>query len=69
MNPVTKTIGNQTWKYDYIPYVGIKSITDPRGNTIYYTYDADGRLVEEYKIVNGNKQIMNAYQYHIKTEE
>lgn len=69
MNPVTKTIGNQIWKYDYIPYVGIKSITDPRGNTTYYTYDADGRLVEEYKMVNGNKQIMNAYQYHIKTEE
>ena len=67
--PSTKTIGNQTWRYEYIPYVGVKSTTDPRGITTYYTYDADGRLVEEYQVVNGNKQILHAYQYHIKTEE
>ena len=67
--PVTKTIGNQTWKYEYIPYVGIKSMTDPRGNTVYYEYDANGRLVKEYiKDEKGNDQILNVYQYHIKTE-
>lgn len=69
MYPATKTIGNQTWRFEYIPYVGIKSLTDPRGITTYYTYDTDGRLVEEFKMVNGNKQILNAYRYHIKTEE
>lgn len=67
--PTTKTIGNQTWKYEYIPYVGIKSATDPRGNTVYYEYDANGRLVKEYtKDEKGNNQILNVYQYHIKTE-
>ena len=66
--PVTKTIGNQTWTYTYIPHVGISSVTDPRGITTYYTYDSAGRLIEEYQIVNGNKQILSAYQYHIKTE-
>lgn len=66
--PVTKTIGNQTWTYTYIPHVGISSVTDPRGITTYYTYDSAGRLIEEYQIVNGNKQVLSAYQYHIKTE-
>ncbi len=66
--PITKTIGNQTWTYTYKPYVGLESITDPRGITTYYTYDKDGRLVETYILVNGIKQILNAYHYHIKTE-
>ena len=64
----SKTTGNQTWTYTYIPHVGVSSMTDPRGITTYYTYDTAGRLVEEYQLVNGNKQILNVYQYHIKTE-
>lgn len=66
--PVTKTIGNQTWLYTYIPYVGVSSVTDPRGLTTYYEYDASGRLIEEYYLIDGQKQIINAYQYHTKTE-
>lgn len=66
--PVTKTIGNQTYTYTYIPHVGVNSITDPRGITTYYRYDENGRLVETYQLVNERKQIINAYQYHVKTE-
>ena len=66
--PATKTIGNQTWTYTFIPHVGLESMTDPRGITTYYSYDSAGRLIEEYQIVNGNKQILKAYQYHNKTE-
>lgn len=66
--PVTKTIGNQTWTYTYIPHVGVSSVTDPRGITTYYTYDTCGRLIEEYQVNNDSKQVLNAYYYHIRTE-
>lgn len=66
--PSSKTTGNQTWTYTHIPHVGISSITDPRGVTTYYDYDSFGRLVKEYQIVNDQEQILNVYQYHIKTE-
>lgn len=66
--PATKTIGNQTWTYTYIPYVGVRSITDPRGILTYYDYDDAGRLIKEYQIVNDKEQILNVYQYHVKTE-
>ena len=66
--PVTRTIGNQTYTYTYIPHVGVSMITDPRGISTYYSYDNNGRLIETYRIVNDRKQVINKYLYHIKTE-
>lgn len=66
--PAIKTIGNQTYTYTYNPYVGVRSVTDPRGITTYYSYDGHGRLIEVYRLVNGQKQILSVYQYHSKTE-
>lgn len=66
--PIMKTIGNQTWTYTYKPHIGLETMTDPRGITTCYTYDSAGRLIREYQLINGNKQILNAYHYHIKTE-
>lgn len=64
----SKKIGNQTFTYEYIPYVGLSSFTDERGITTHYVYDRNGRLTEVYRIHDGKKEILNAYQYHIKTE-
>ena len=66
--PSSKTLGNQTWIYTFIPHVGVNSITDPRGITTYYDYDSFGRLIKEYQVIDDKEQILNVYQYHIKTE-
>ncbi len=47
----------------YRPLVGMTSATDPQGKTIYYEYDAFGRL-RDVKDLNGN--IIKTYQYHYK---
>lgn len=66
--PISKTTGNQTSTFTYIPYVGMSSMTDARGVTIYYEYDTYGRLIEVYRLNNGKKEILNKYIHHIKTE-
>lgn len=67
--PISKTIGNQTSSYSYIPHVGLSSFTDSRGVVTYYNYDEYGRLTETYQIIDGTKQVQNAYYYQIKSEE
>ncbi len=49
--------------YTYDPLVGVTSITDPRGYTMYYEYDAFNRL-QQVKDQNGN--ILSENQYHYK---
>ncbi|MBS7256706.1 RHS repeat domain-containing protein [Flavobacterium branchiicola] len=48
--------------YTYIPLVGVSSITDPKGDTITYTYDSFGRL-EFVKDKDGNILSENQYNY------
>jgi len=48
--------------YTYDPLIGVTSITDPRGNTIYYHYDDFNRL-EHVKDSNGNMLSKNEYNY------
>lgn len=66
--PATKTTGNQTYTYTYLPYVGLNSVTDPRGITTQYTYDKNGKLTEVFRMDDERKEIINSYQYHIITE-
>ena len=66
---ITETSGGQQHSYTYYPYIGIATETDPRGVTTYYTYDILGRLTEVWRMIDGKKQIINAWNYHYATEE
>jgi YD repeat-containing protein len=48
--------------YTYDPLIGVTSITDPRGNTIYYQYDGFNRLIS-VKDRDGNLVSENNYHY------
>lgn len=49
--------------YTYDPMVGVTSMTDPRGKTIYYTYDGFGRLL----LVKDNEQnVLKENKYYYK---
>lgn len=48
--------------YTHKPLVGVSTITDPKGDTITYTYDSFNRL-QEVKDKNGNKLSENEYHY------
>lgn len=49
--------------YSHIPLVGVSSITDPKGQTVYYNYDGLGRL-KNVKDAQGN--ILSENEYHYK---
>lgn len=48
--------------YTYAPMIGVTSITDPKGNTIYYQYDEFNRL-KHVKDKDGNILSKNEYNY------
>ena len=53
---------SQVTTYTYDPLIGVTSITDPRGNTVYYEYDAFNRL-KHVKDQDGNILSENEYRY------
>ena len=48
--------------YTYDPLIGVTSVTDPRGNTVYYDYDPFNRL-KHVKDKDGNILSKNEYNY------
>uniref|UniRef100_UPI003F6BF285 RHS repeat domain-containing protein n=1 Tax=Polaribacter sp. TaxID=1920175 RepID=UPI003F6BF285 len=53
---------SQVTTFTYDPLIGVTSITDPRGQTIYYHYDSFNRL-EFVKDNEGNILSKNEYNY------
>jgi YD repeat-containing protein len=49
--------------YTHIPLIGVSSITDPKGQTVFYNYDGLGRL-KNVKDAQGN--ILSENEYHYK---
>ena len=66
--PTSKTIGDNTYFYTHIPFVGVNRIVDPRGLVTGYNYYDNGKLKEKYIINNENTEILNAYYYNIRTD-
>lgn len=54
----------QVTTYTYAPFIGMTSMTDPRGVTTYYTYDSAGRLKEIYTREDDVKTVQESYNYH-----
>lgn len=52
----------QITTYTYDPVIGVTSITDPKGDVQYFSYDELSRL-KEVKDKNGNKLSENQYHY------
>jgi len=50
--------------YTYAPLIGMTSRTDPRGVTTFFEYDTANRLKQTYIIENGEKKIVQKYDYH-----
>lgn len=51
--------------YTYKPGVGVSSVTDPTGQTVYYDYDDFGRLL---KLRDDNNNILQQYEYKYASE-
>nr|WP_315151435.1 RHS repeat domain-containing protein [uncultured Flavobacterium sp.] len=49
--------------YTYKPLIGVNTITDPKGDTITYSYDAFGRL---QNVKDKNNNILSENEYHYK---
>ena len=49
--------------YTHDPLVGVTSMTDPKGDTIFYKYDVMGRLIE---VRDADNHILSKNDYHYK---
>ena len=63
LNDLRDSLPNaQVTTYTYDPLIGVTSVTDPRGETVYYHYDNFNRL-EFVKDAQGNILSKNQYNY------
>ncbi len=56
-------VNSMVTSYTYSPLTGMKSMTDPRGQTEYYEYDGFQRLKE---VLDFERNVLTDYQYHYK---
>ena len=63
LRSVTDLSDAQITTYTYDPLIGVTSITDPRGQTVYYEYDAFNRLE---KVKDQDGRVLSKNEYHYK---
>jgi len=56
----------QVTSYTYDPLIGVTSVTDPRGRTVYYDYDDFNRLE---RIIDQEGNVVEDYDYHYQNED
>lgn len=56
-------LNSQVTTYTYNPLIGVTSITDARGEILYYEYDSSNRLAY---IKDANKNMLKEYKYNYK---
>lgn len=62
LNTLRDIANTQVTTYTYDPLIGVTSVTDPRGQTVYYVYDDFNRL-EYVKDADGNLLKEHKYKY------
>lgn len=63
----------QVTVFTHLPLIGVASITDPTGKTLYYEYDGLGRLKRNYYYENNTmqeseKRVLQEYDYHYRNQ-
>jgi len=67
LNVLRGSLSNaQVTTYTYDPLVGVTSITDPKGYTVYYDYDDFNRLKQ---VKDANGKIVTENEYHYKGQQ
>lgn len=56
------------WRYKYDNMLNLTEKTEPGGMSCRYEYDMLGRLVAEYRKVNGKWELLNSYKYNYSTK-
>ncbi len=51
--------------YTHIQGQGVSTITDPKGNTVYYKYDDAGRLIT---VKDEKEKLLSEYEYHFRPQ-
>ena len=55
----------QITSYTYKNNVGVTSVTEPNSAVKYFNYTPDGKLIESYTLENGQKRIIEYYNYNL----
>jgi len=63
LRTATALSGAMVTTYTYDPLVGVTSVTDPRGQTVYYEYDGFNRLKA---VRDANGKILSTNEYHYR---
>lgn len=63
----------QVTVFTHLPLIGVSSVTDPTGKTLYYEYDELGRLKRNYYYENNimqesEKRVLQEYDYHYRNQ-